>query len=73
MRIICENTGAEFNGTEAEARAAGWRYGWDGWESPAPGWQRHPERPTASPISRDFVAYEGGIDFDPVPLNFGGA
>lgn len=65
--IVCERTGQKFNGTADEALALGWRKGWDGWEAPAPGWDRLPP----SPPSRDFVAYENGIDFDPVPLNFG--
>lgn len=66
--IVCERTGTRFHGSAAEARADGWRIEAGSWQSPANGWDRHPDA-----ISRDFVAYDGGIDFAAVPLNFGGA
>lgn len=60
-RVVCCNTGAEFPGTEGEARAAGWMFGRDGWESPPMGWERDPRRP--APISVERVEYAGGVDW----------
>lgn len=66
--IVCEDTGESFNGNAEEAIAAGWRWNRDGWHAPRPGWERH----TIGSRSHEFVAYDGGVDFDPVTLNYGG-